>query len=220
VFDRILRPDDALDRCRPDRTIDPARSWPHHGTRADGRFGLVRRLWAFAAIAILAAACGGGPGATPPITPGTSGQPREVNIIAKDYEFEPPVVDLVPGETVIFHIINGGLVVHEAVFGDQRVQDAWEIAEAGAADPPPGPTPMVSVPPNVGGLRVVVASGQRVDVRWTVPRGAVPGSSASGSASVPVVGTGADSGLIVGCHIAGHYAKGMHVPIRLVATAH
>ena len=125
-----------------------------------------------------------------------------------------------PGETVILHIINGGLVVHEAVFGDQRVQDAWELAEAGAADPPPGPTPLVSVPPSVGGLRVVVGSGQRVDVRWTVPgSGAGPGSGPTNGpgGSVPLVSTGAGSGLSVGCHIAGHYAKGMHVPIRLVA---
>ncbi len=192
----------------------------------------MQRTSLVAIAAVLVAACGGSPGATPSITPGTSGRPREVNIIAKDYEFEPPVVDLVPGETVILHIINGGLVVHEAIFGDQRVQDAWELAEAGAADPPPGPTPLVSVPPGVGGLRVVVASGQRVDVRWIVPAGPADtvGSGSSGSSgggasggaagSVPLVGTGAESGLSVGCHIAGHYAKGMHVPIRLVAPGH
>ena len=186
--------------------------------------------------ALLASGCGAAPGATPAITPGTARQPRDVNIIASDFAFQPRVVDLVPGETVMLHVINGGLVAHDAIFGDQTVQDAWEIAEAGAADPPPGPTPLVSVPPGVGGLRIVVNSGQRVDVRWTVPDSSAAGASAPRATLAPraaasagiaatadpsrpilLVPTGQESGLIVGCHIAGHYARGMHVPIRFVA---
>lgn len=120
-----------------------------------------------------------------------------MNIVAKDYLFLPSEVELVPGETVLLHVINGGLAVHEAVIGDQAVQDAWEIAEAATVDAPPGATPLVSVPPGVEGLRIVVASGQREDVLWTVPAATAP--------------------LIVGCHIPGHYAKGMHVPVRFVA---
>jgi uncharacterized cupredoxin-like copper-binding protein len=122
-----------------------------------------------------------------------------VNIVAKDYLFLPSEVELVPGETVLLHVVNGGLAVHEAVIGDQAVQDAWEIAEAATVDAPPGPTPVVSVPPGVAGLRVVVASGQREDVLWTVPLGEGP--------------------LIVGCHIPGHYARGMHVPVRIVSPS-
>jgi uncharacterized cupredoxin-like copper-binding protein len=122
-----------------------------------------------------------------------------VSIIAKDWEFLPVPVDLVPGETVLFHIVNGGLEIHEAVIGNAAVQDAWETAEAATVGHPPGPTPAVSVPPDVAGLRVVVASGQRVDVVWTVP----------------VIGAG-DAALVIGCHIPGHWAKGMVVPVRFV----
>ena len=135
--------------------------------------------------------------ATPPIVPGTSDAPREVNLIARDYVFLPATLDVVPGETVVLHVVNGGLTVHEAIIGDTAVQDAWEAAEALAADPPPGPTPLVSVPPDVGGLRIVVASGQRVDATWTVPADAEP--------------------LVVGCHIPGHWAEGMRIPVRFVA---
>lgn len=148
--------------------------------------------------AALMAACTGGPATTPPVTPGTSASPRNVNVVARDYTFSPPVVDVVPGETVVLHLINGGLEPHEVIVGDQRVQDAWEMAEADLPPTRPGVTPAVSVPPGLSGLRYVVRSGERVDVTWTVPLD-------------PLIVTG----LIVGCHIAGHYARGMHVPVRI-----
>lgn len=149
---------------------------------------------------LLVAACADGPVSTSPIRAGTAEHPREVNLIAKDYAFLPPVLDLVPGETVLLHVVNGGTDLHEAVIGDDRVQEAWEIAEAATAGAPPGPTPTVSVPPDVAGLRVVVRSGERVDVTW-----AVPGEVAS------TPGT-----YLVGCHIPGHYAQGMAVAVRWV----
>jgi uncharacterized cupredoxin-like copper-binding protein len=150
--------------------------------------------------AVVSACDPGAPPPTPPISPGTAAAPREVNIIARDWTFQPSVVDVVPGETVLLHVINGGLDVHEAVIGDDAAQAAWESAEASAGvGQAPGPTPRVSLDPSVGGLRIVVASGARVDQLWTVPAAAPAG------------------GLVVGCHIPGHWAKGMIVPIRFVA---
>jgi uncharacterized cupredoxin-like copper-binding protein len=136
--------------------------------------------------------------ATPPIVAGDSRAPREVNLIAKDYTFLPATLDLVPGETILLHVINGGLEVHEAIIGDAAVQDAWEAAEVATAGAPPGPTPIVSVPPEVAGVRIVVRSGERVDLVWTV----LIARSAAGWS--------------VGCHIPGHLAKGMIIPIRWV----
>jgi uncharacterized cupredoxin-like copper-binding protein len=148
------------------------------------------------AVATVVAGCAGtAPTGTPPITPGTSAAPREVIIVARDDRFSPPVVDLVPGETVVLRVVNGGLETHEAIIGDEAVQTAWEAAEAAVAGAPPGPTPAVSVPPELSGLRVVVRSGERQDVVWTVP---------------------VTPGLIVGCHIPGHYARGMRSPVRFV----
>lgn len=157
----------------------------------------LRTLAALTAVLALGACEPGATPATPPVVAGTEGDPRELNLIAKDYSFLPEVVDLVPGETVIFHVINGGLEIHEAIIGDAAAQAAWEAAEAATVGAPPGPTPIVSVPPEVAGLlRIVVRSGERVDVVWTVPATPAP--------------------LIVGCHIPGHWAKGMQVPIRWV----
>lgn len=135
--------------------------------------------------------------ATPPVVPGSSASPREVNLITKDYSYLPDVLDLVPGETVLLHVVNGGLATHEAVIGDVATQDAWAAAEAGTDEAPPGPTPVVSVPPDVAGLRVVVTSGQRVDVVWTVPLAAA-----------------VDGPYVVACHIPGHLERGMQIPVR------
>lgn len=157
----------------------------------------VARLLLPSMLAVALAACAAAaPTATPPIVAGASDAPREVNLIAKDYAFLPDVLDLVPGETVLLHVINGGLVVHEAIIGSMAVQDAWEVAEAATEGAPPGPTPVVSVPPDVAGLRIVVESGERVDVVWTVPVTTTP--------------------FIVGCHIPGHWELGMQIPVRWV----
>ena len=159
-------------------------------------------------LAGLLGACAAGP--TPPASfrPGTAEAPRELNIIASDYAFVPPVIRVVPGETVLIHVVNGGLEPHEAVIGDAAVQAAWEAAEARTAGHPPGPTPMVRVVPSLAGVRVFVSSGQRADVRWTVP------VAAGGGATSPSLG----GGWFIGCHIPGHFEKGMVVPIEFVSS--
>jgi uncharacterized cupredoxin-like copper-binding protein len=163
------------------------------------RFHAVLVTCLFASLAATVGGCSdAGAPVTGPIVPGGSAAPRVVNIIARDYTFTPETVDLVAGETVLLHVINGGLEVHEAVIGDAAVQDAWEAAEAVTAGRPPGPTPVVSVPPGVAGVRVVVRSGERVDLEWTVPADA----ATSGRSWV------------VGCHIPGHWSRGMQVPVH------
>lgn len=156
------------------------------------------------ALGLAVAGCGSdGASGTPPIVPGRSGAPREVNLIARDYSFLPSTLDLVPGETILLHVVDAGLEVHEAVIGDISVQNAWETAEAATVGAPPGPTPLVQVPADVAGVRIVVHSGERVDLAWTVPADAAtrPGAAP----------------WLVGCHIPSHWAKGMQIPVRWVS---
>ncbi len=167
---------------------------------ASRRASAISAASAILALALVVASCEAAPTVTPPITPGTGATPREVNVIAHEYAFVPETVDLVPGETVLLHVINGGLEIHEAVIGDGTAQAAWEASEAAVAEHPPGPTPLVEAPPGFDGVRVVVGSGERVDTLWTVPADA---------AAQP---------WFVGCHIPGHFAKGMVVPVRFVGT--
>jgi hypothetical protein len=88
------------------------------------------------------------------------------------------------------------------VVGDIESQLAWEAAEAATIGAPPGPTPVVPEPDGFDGVRVVVGSGQRMDVTWVVPPDA----------------TTAAGGWFVGCHIPGHWQKGMVVPVRFVGA--
>ncbi len=155
-------------------------------------------LAAVLALAAALAACDAAAVApTPAITPGTAAAPRQVNVILKDYVVVPGIVDLVPGETITLNVVNGGLDVHELVVGPRAVQDAWEAAEESAANPPPGPTPALSVPAGLAGLRVVARSGETRTVTYVVP---------------------ADAGvqLLLGCHISDHWEKGMAGAIRFV----
>lgn len=166
-------------------------------SRAIVDVGRARALCLALAVVALVGCDTAVPVATPPVVPGTSDAPREVNLITKDYSFLPDALDLVPGETVLLHVINGGLATHEAVIGDAATQAAWSTAEAATEGAPPGPTPVVSVAPELAGLRVIVTSGERVDVTWTVPRPAEAGAV-----------------FVVACHIPGHLERGMVIPVR------
>jgi len=152
------------------------------------------RLALVIVVATALAACEGTAITTPRPTAGTLARPREVNLIAREYAYSPATLDVVPGETIVLHVVNAGLDVHETIIGAATTQNAWESAEEGTAGAPPGPTPAVSVPAGLAGLRLVVRSGERADATWNVP---------------------ADiDGFVVGCHIPGHWANGMSIPLR------
>lgn len=130
--------------------------------------------------------------------PGTATQPRPLNVIMRDYRFDPTPVVLVPGETVRITVFNAGLVDHEMVLGDAAVQSAWHAADAAAT--PPGlfqTAPPASVPAGTGGLRVLLSSGKQQVVEYTVP--------ASGE-------------LALICHLPGHIERGMVGAVDLRTT--
>ena len=121
----------------------------------------------------------------------------------RDYSYVPSIVDLVPGETVLLHVLNGGLETHEAIVGDIEASSPGRTPRPATIGAPAGPDARSSRRPSgFDGVRVVVGSGQRMDVTWIVPPDA----------------TTAAGGWFVGCHIPGHWAKGMVVPVRFVGA--
>jgi len=131
--------------------------------------------------------------------PGTAGAPRPMNVIMRDYRFDPNPVILIPGETVRITLFNAGMVPHEMSLGDAAVQLAWAEADAAATPPVPFATaPPASVPPDTGGSRVLLASGQQRIVEYVVP---------------------ADGEVLLLCNLPGHVERGMvgNVELRVVA---
>ena len=123
-------------------------------------------------LVLLGAALAGAPAPTPaPSTlPGTDAAPRDVNVIMRDYHFDPTPLYLYPGETIRLNVFNGGMVEHELVLGDSAVQQAWSAADAAATPPAPLATaPPASVDPSVGGLRIVLPVGRSTSVIYHVP---------------------------------------------------
>ncbi len=141
-------------------------------------------------LVVLGASLAAAPAPAPDVSrPGTAESPRPVNVILRDYRFDPTPIHLVPGETVRLFVVNAGLVEHELVVGDREFQASWQSADAAAT--PPGPfatAPPASVAPNGTGIRIVLASGASTVVDYTVPK----------SAGVELV-----------CHLPGHAEKGM-----------
>ena len=149
-----------------------------------GGFGLA------IALVVLGAALASQPAPKPAsIAAGSPGSPRPVNVIMRDYRFDPTPLYVVPGETLRLNVVNGGLLEHELVLGDARVQQAWARAHA-VATPPAGfaTAPPASVPPGTGGLRLLLPSGGTTVADYAVP---------------------AEGTVQLVCHLPGHAERGM-----------
>lgn len=148
-------------------------------------------------LVLLGATLAGAPPPTPAPSeqPGTDVAPRDVNVIMRDYHFDPSPVYLFAGETIRLNVFNGGLVDHELVLGDAGVQQAWTDANAAATPPAPFATaPPASVDPSVGGLRIFLVSGGSTSVIYHVP----------GSGTLELM-----------CHLPGHLERGMSADVVL-----
>ncbi len=146
--------------------------------------------------AALAAAPPPPPG--PSQQPGTAGAPRPVTVIMRDYRFDPTPLYLYRGETIELTVFNAGLVDHELVLGDSAVQAAWAEADARATPPAPFATaPPASVGPDVGGARVLLASGNSQTATYVVP--------AAGE-------------VLLMCNLPGHADNGMVGRVEYVST--
>lgn len=82
---------------------------------------------------------------------------RVIEIQATDsLTFQPAEVNVAPGETVTFRLVNQGNLVHDFTLGDQATQDEHEaeMAEMGG---------MAHDEPNVA----TIPAGQTIELTWT-----------------------------------------------------
>lgn len=147
-------------------------------------------------LVVLGARLAGRPAPAPDLSsPGTPDHPRQINVIMREYVFNPSTLYLVAGETVVFQLFNGGLVAHEFVLGDEAVQAAWQAADRATPPAPFATPPPASVPPDTAGERVLLASGESATVSYRVPAG---------------------EQLHLFCHLPGHAERGMVAEVVLV----
>lgn len=129
---------------------------------------------------------------------GTPESPRAVNVIMRDYHFDPEPLVLIPGETVRITVFDAGMEPHDMVLGDATVHAAWSAADAAATPPLPFTTaPPASVPPGTGGVRVFLGSGASETVDYLVPQ----------SGELQLI-----------CHLPGHAERGMVGRVELRAA--
>lgn len=172
---------------------------------------------AAALVALGAAACGdGSPVSFAPIAGATSttvgsaaggyGSPGDakaasrtiVVVIHFPLSYDPPAIEVSPGETVLFSVWNDTPGLHQFVLGDAKVHDAYEAHMVGMGSGPmempdesnvvdlePGQTKQLAwtFPPTVGAT-VLFGSHQPGDyahgLRGTITVSGSPGSATSG----------------------------------------
>jgi uncharacterized cupredoxin-like copper-binding protein len=118
--------------------------------------------------------------------------PRTVEIVMTEFRFTPAEVQVRPGETVRFVLVNKGTVAHEFMIGTPEVQEEHEremaagTAERHVAEEHPGSKGMVVVEP-----------GQTATLEYTAPE--------------------QPTTLLYGCHLPGHWVAGMRGVLRVGA---
>lgn len=153
-----------------------------------------RVVLVLAALALVAAACGGNAGSTTTSAEGMDeemdtefafGEPadpaeadRIIEIIAADdLTFEPAEVTVSPGEVITFRVVNTGQIVHDFVLGDEATQDEHEQEMAEMEGMPHDESNSIGL-----------AAGETKELTWRF---------------------GEEGTVIFGCHEPGHYAGGM-----------
>jgi uncharacterized cupredoxin-like copper-binding protein len=122
---------------------------------------------------------------------GTDANPRAITLTVDGYRFIPDAIEVTLGETVRFVVTNPTDMAHEVYIGSPAEQGADEAARAST---PPMQQPKITTQYGYG---VYLAAYSTVEFRYHFSnRGEV----------------------MIGCHLPGHWAKGMKAAITVGAS--
>lgn len=117
---------------------------------------------------------------------------RTIQLQAGDMWFDSESLDIAPGETIKFEIVNTGNLEHEFVIGDAEAQEAHrEMMQAMMG----GDHDMGQMEQGASMPAVTIAAGDTAELVWTAPQNV--------------------DGLQYACNIPGHYEAGMSGNIDL-----
>lgn len=152
-----------------------------------------------AALSIVLVGCGDdGPGGAE-LAPDSGSRTIEITMV--DIAFEPTTVTVPAGEAITFVFVNDGAVVHEAVFGNEAVQEDHEAEMA-----------------EMGGMEMDDSDMDGSNDGDGAHSEDVPSISLEPGATGEIEVT-FDTGdeMIIGCHVPGHWAAGMRVDVDVEA---
>lgn len=159
-----------------------------------------------AALALVAAACGGDDSTSTSAATGT----RTIKIQMQDIKYSTTAIDIKRGETVRFQFKNAGKVAHDAFIGDEAAQAAHEAQMNGGKS-----------------NQTTTTMGSGMNGQTTMDSGMTGGSGmAQGGNAGGITVKPGDTGeltytfdkagtILIGCHQPGHYATGMKVTITV-----
>lgn len=141
-----------------------------------------------AALALITASCGSGESAS-------SGKPKEsITIKMTDNAYSQKVLQVTAGQPVELIFSNEGKVDHEAIIGDEAMQSQH------------GKEMQTQANDDMGGM----GHGGSMDSDALTVK---PGESGS----MDYTFKASDDGLIIGCHVPGHYESGMKMAVSVKA---
>lgn len=161
-------------------------------------------------VTALLAACGenynGGAIAAPA---GTLSNPRTVEVAMVDIAFEPTAIDVRAGETIRFVFTNEGVLPHEAIIGDEVVQDDHEVDMQAGGD---------FLGDDMSGEEMTV-DDHDADTDEAEDDGHdadIPSLSLEPGETGEIIMTfDAGGNTIIGCHVPGHWAAGMRQDVTV-----
>lgn len=151
-----------------------------------------------AALSLVLAACGddgavGTPGAPEPAPDSAS---RTIEIAMVDIAYEPTNLTVSAGETITFVFVNEGAIRHEAVFGNEAVQEEHEAEMA-----------------EMGGMDM---DDSEMDDSDDDDHEEVPAISLEpGTTGEIEVTFNAGDEMVIGCHEPGHWGAGMRADVTV-----
>lgn len=176
-----------------------------------------KALFVVIALGTAVGACGDdGPGeASDP--PGTPEHPRVVEIEMIDIGYEPSDVEVQVGETVEFVFVNHGAVRHEAVFGDEDVQEDHEreMQQMGDMAMDHDDEPMEPDDEPMAMEHGDEPMDHDEDTAMDHDDGVVALAVEPGASERVVMSFDDPGHVLIGCHESGHWAAGMRVDVDI-----
>lgn len=169
---------------------------------------MTRVVCSIAAIGLLVVSCGeDGPDGTADLMPGTPDRPRVIEVEMVDIGYAPSAVDVGVGETVEFAFTNHGSQTHEAVFGDDAMQEDHEVEMQEMGD--------MAMDHAADEGDMAMDHSDEGEMAMDHDEGVVAIAVEPGDTTTVVMTYDESGHTLIGCHEPGHWSAGMKLDVAV-----